>query len=59
VDPSYAVISVGADNRFNHPAPEVLSRLGQGGEVTILRTDEQGTVEFVTDGRQLWIRTER
>ena len=58
VAPAYAVISVGADNRFGHPHPVVLERLRQLG-ATILRTDEQGTVEFITDGQQLWVRTER
>jgi competence protein ComEC len=59
VDPAYAVISVGTDNRFGHPQEAVLDRLGQMGEVEILRTDEQGTVEFVTDGQRLWVQTER
>jgi len=58
VAPRYAVVSVGADNHFGHPAPATLERLEQQ-DPTILRTDEQGTVEFSTDGRQLWLRTER
>jgi competence protein ComEC len=59
VDPAYAVISVGADNQFGHPQGAVLERLAHTGEVEILRTDEQGTVEFVTDGQRLWVQTER
>jgi competence protein ComEC len=59
VDPLYAVISVGADNRFGHPQAAVLERLGAAGDVTVLRTDEVGTVEFFTDGRQMWVQTER
>jgi competence protein ComEC len=55
VDPQVAVISVGADNRFGHPAPEVLARYAELG-VPALRTDELGTVEFVTDGERLWVR---
>ena len=58
VAPRYAVISVGADNHFGHPAPAVLERLGERG-TTIVRTDEQGTVEFTTDGQRLWLRTDR
>jgi competence protein ComEC len=54
VQPVVAVISVGADNRFGHPAPEVLERLSS---VPVYRTDQHGTVEFVTDGRRLWVRT--
>ena len=59
MDPAYAVISVGAENRFGHPQEAALDRLAHLGEVEILRTDEQGTVEFVTDGQRLWVQTER
>jgi competence protein ComEC len=58
VDPDYAVISVGAENRFGHPADATLTRLGALGSVTILRTDEQGTIEFITDGQTLWVETD-
>lgn len=56
VRPQIAVIQVGADNRFGHPAPEVLERLKPA---RIYRTDEDGTVEVITDGEHLWVRTER
>jgi competence protein ComEC len=59
VAPAYAVISVGADNRFGHPDEAVLERLAELGNVTMLRTDQEGTIEFTTDGQQVWIRTER
>jgi competence protein ComEC len=59
VDPAYAVLSVGVDNRFGHPNPAVLERLEELGQVTVLRTDQQGTIEFVTDGQRLSVRTER
>ena len=55
VDPQFAVISVGAENPFDHPAPATLARLAASGETTVLRTDQQGTIEFVTDGSQLWL----
>ena len=56
VNPELVVISVGADNRFGHPSPQVLERLEEsvGGE-RILRTDERGTIEVVTDGERIWI----
>ncbi|HWP62385.1 MAG TPA: ComEC/Rec2 family competence protein, partial [Candidatus Binatia bacterium] len=44
--PSLAVISVGADNPYGHPAPETLERLRAAG-ATVLRTDEDGSVEIV------------
>jgi len=56
VRPAVAVISVGADNRFGHPSPEVLERLSG---VPVYRTDQHGTIELITDGRKLWVRTDR
>jgi competence protein ComEC len=41
--PADAVISVGAKNRYGHPAPETLARLRAHG-VTVFRTDEVGTI---------------
>ena len=43
LQPVDAVISVGAKNRYGHPAPETLARLRAHG-VTVLRTDERGTI---------------
>ena len=54
VQPQLVVISVGKDNRFGHPAPEVLARYAAHG-ISVLRTDRLGTVELVTDGRSLWL----
>ncbi|MBN1660903.1 MAG: ComEC/Rec2 family competence protein, partial [Anaerolineae bacterium] len=54
VAPAFAVISVG-ENTFGHPSPDVIERLNARG-ITALRTDELGTVEFVTDGKRLEIR---
>ena len=60
VDPAVAVVSVGEGNRFKHPSPEVVQRLGEsvvpGG---VYRTDQDGTIEFITNGETLWVRTER
>lgn len=56
VNPQFALISVGAGNRFGQPAPEVLSRLAGR---RIFRTDEHGTVELITDGQTMWVRTDR
>jgi competence protein ComEC len=59
VAPDLAVISVGADNDFGHPDQAVLERLAHHSNLTIFRTDEQGTIEFSTDGHRFWVRTER
>ena len=49
VSPSAAVVSVGQDNPFGHPNPQVMesleSRLGAPG---VFRTDRDGNIEFVT-----------
>ncbi len=52
VAPQYAVISVGADNRFGHPAPETVRRLTEQ-PVLLLRTDRDGAVVFRSDGKTL------
>lgn len=44
-----AVISVGK-NSYGHPAPETISRLKAKG-VKVLRTDEAGDVEVISDGK--------
>ena len=57
VDPEVAVISVGANNRFGHPSPEVVERLEERlGKDKVYLTSENGTVEFVTDGKRLWVK---
>ncbi len=60
VNPQLAVISVGEGNSFGHPTPEVMDRLEEKlGSENIYRTDEQGIIEFITDGERLWVRVER
>ena len=60
VGPAVALISVGGDNSFGHPNDEVIGRLMRqiGGE-NIYRTDRHGDVEFVPDGVELWVETQR
>ncbi|MBM2824630.1 MAG: comEC rec2 [Dehalococcoidales bacterium] len=60
VKPRLAVISVGKDNPFGHPNKEVVARLQQkSGQENIYRTDEDATIEFITDGERLWVRVGR
>lgn len=56
VMPRYAVISAGTDNAYGHPNEETLDRLRDVG-AEILRTDELGTIECVSDGRNITFRS--
>ena len=58
ISPQLAVISVGKENRHGHPAGATLKRLQACG-ARILRTDQQGNIEVITDGQQLQVRTSR
>lgn len=49
VQPQIVIISAGTGNSFGHPHPETLQRLAAIG-ATVLRTDELGTIEFISDG---------
>jgi competence protein ComEC len=53
--PGVAAISVGVDNEYGHPAPETLAALA-GSDVH--RTDLDGDIEVVTDGRTYRVRTD-
>lgn len=48
--PKAAVASAGRDNDYGHPHPDTLGRLERAG-VEIYRTDVDGTVTLVTNGR--------
>jgi competence protein ComEC len=50
VKPRHAIISVGLNNKFNHPSEEVLERL-RGMNIETLRTDEDGAIIFESDGK--------
>ncbi len=52
VHPRLALVSVGADNTFGHPNPGVLADLADLG-VAVARTDQQGDVLVLGEGRQL------
>lgn len=55
LSPTVAVLSVGSHNRYGHPAPDALQRLGAQ-HATIWRTDQEGTVTVITDGRHVEVR---
>jgi competence protein ComEC len=55
VDPQIAVIQVSAENKYGHPTDEVLDILR--GRL-VLRNDQQGAIQIVSDGRQMWVTQE-
>ena len=53
--PKLAVISVGAANRYGHPNRGVLQMLTEKG-IAVLRTDQKGDIEIVSDGRGFFVK---
>jgi competence protein ComEC len=56
VKPSVSVVSAGVNNPFGHPAPDVVARLREYGEVYV--TARSGAVHFETDGHTLSVRAQ-
>lgn len=58
IQPEYAVISCGKDNKYGHPHNSTIKKL-QKYTKEIYRTDECGDIVFESDGISLSVRTER
>ena len=58
VSPEYAVIEVGKDNSYGHPAESTLRKLRDVG-AKIYRTDEDGTVRMISDGTGITVETQK
>jgi competence protein ComEC len=56
LNPWLALISVEAGNPRGLPSPQVRKALER---TTVLRTDQNGWIELVTDGEWLWVEVER
>lgn len=54
--PDIAVISVGAGNRYGHPGEETMDRLEASGAI-VYRTDLNGQVTFLSDGKKITVQT--
>ncbi len=53
VSPKYGVIEVGTHNNYGHPTQEALNNLTTA-NVEIFRTDQNHTIEFISDGVNLY-----
>ncbi len=58
VNPAYAVVSCGENNDYGHPHKEVIDLCRQRG-IRMLRTDRMGRISVYSDGKTLWVDTER
>lgn len=54
--PEVAVISAGKDNNYGHPHEETLDTLAKY-DITIFRTDLQGDIKIISDGKNYGIST--
>ena len=58
VSPEICIISCGDGNDYGHPHAEVVERLDEYG-ATAYRTDQCGTVTVYSDGKQIYVSTEK
>lgn len=54
VNPQIAVISVGRENHYGHPHPDILERLK---DVFVYRTDQNGRIQISTNGVWFKVKT--
>jgi len=58
VHPEYAVIQVGAENKYGHPTEKTLQKLEKI-NAKILRTDQNGNITFKSNGHSIEVTTEK
>lgn len=54
VNPEFAVVSAGKDNRYGHPHTNVVDKVLDRG-IELVSTIEQGTIVFKSDGTSVWL----
>jgi len=59
VRPSIVVVSCGRGNDYHHPHPNFIRLLRETPAVSLFRTDLQGTVSAISDGKGIDVGTER
>ena len=50
INPKYAIISVGYNNKYDHPSNKILERLKNS---NVYRTDKDGTIKIDSDGKSI------
>lgn len=58
VNPSYAIISCGINNKYSHPSKETLDKLHKR-NIKVFRTDKSGTITVYCDGKNITIEGEK
>lgn len=56
VNPKYAIISCGKDNKYKHPNKSTMDRL-KAKNISVYRTDESGTIVATSDGEKVTFNT--
>jgi competence protein ComEC len=56
VHPAFGVISAGFDNSYGHPSPATIDALAER-RIDVRRTDQDGLVTIISDGRRLSVET--
>ena len=60
MDPDLAVIPVSTGNWVRHSDPGVVKQLlKEVGVEGFYRTDRDGTIELISNGSALWVKTDR
>ncbi len=58
VSPEVAIISCGKGNPFGHPHTDTIDKLNKR-KIKIYRTDQNGSISVITDGKNYFVETER
>ncbi|MBN2016206.1 MBL fold metallo-hydrolase [Candidatus Dojkabacteria bacterium] len=58
VNPDYIIISCGYDNKFGHPAEEIIDKISSY-NIEILRTDRNGRIEFTVGNGAIYMELEK
>ncbi|WP_315080345.1 ComEC/Rec2 family competence protein [uncultured Clostridium sp.] len=58
ISPQYGIISCGKDNSYGHPHKETMNKISQNG-IKTYRTDLQGEITLISDGKNISIKTKK